>query len=68
MKKYNRNAMCVKCGQRDASTKYIRRYSMSTALIPPEDSFTDAALQRVCGRCGYKWNELPLDREEEENG
>lgn len=50
MDSFNERSSCPKCGCRQVGTRY-RKY------------FFGDYIERRCGRCGYSWNEEPLDRE-----
>jgi len=49
MDKYTAGSRCHKCGFIISSVKYVRRGKYSDTL------------ERTCTRCGYIWNETPLD-------
>ena len=68
MKKYDPDAHCPKCDWPGASTKYIPGYTVPRTLGEVGREYLPATLSRQCGRCGYRWNELPLDSKEEDNG
>lgn len=50
MKPYDPNAKCAKCGHDSITTRFIG------AFAPRRDT-----IHRCCNRCGYGWNESPLD-------
>ena len=57
MKKYKLNSHCVKCGCTVASTEYDRLN---------KNMYKFPLMIRTCKKCGYDWEELPLDSKEEE--
>ena len=69
MKKYDKHAKCVKCGEQGASTEL-----RSTAHIRTEPhriagiQHTTFSLLRTCTNCGFKWQEATLDDEEASSG
>ena len=61
MEKYNPDAHCPKCDWPGASTTYIPGYLVPEIFGEPPLEYLHAKLSRQCGRCGYRWEELPLD-------
>ena len=58
MKKYNKKAICPKCGNEIIETAYC------------DSSFgfnTFGKIKRTCEKCRYYWFENPLDEEENKN-
>lgn len=51
MNKYNENSRCPKCDNRHISTKF-------------RDMHGCHSIVRRCARCGYEWQESPLDRDQ----
>lgn len=51
MTPYNPNARCSKCAHDVISTRFV-----TGSITGRRD-----ALHRQCGRCGFGWNEAPLD-------
>ena len=53
MKEFTEDSACPKCGGKFVGTTY-----------KPENYDKDGqdSLRRDCKRCGYGWNETPLDR------
>ena len=47
---------CPKCGKREADVRWLL-----PAWIPGTDVQTAGVLCRTCTRCGYVWNEQPMD-------
>ena len=51
MEKYNEKSSCQKCDNIWISTTYGGK-----------DSYSGDVIIRKCSRCGYSWNEIPLDK------
>lgn len=64
MKAYDPAATCAKCGETGAETRFepehVRRTYGSNQMLVGEVTMPDS-LRRECQRCGFTWNELPLD-------
>jgi predicted nucleic-acid-binding Zn-ribbon protein len=56
MKPYRADARCVKCGYNIAASKYWDT-TMRGGVVVDCDGF----IVRTCKRCGYVWDEKPLD-------
>jgi len=66
MKKYEAIGGCSKCGWEVAISAYRPPYNADGEI--PNRPIVPEAIIRICGRCGYKWEELPLDSKEKDNG
>ncbi len=61
---------CVKCGQRsDATITYHREHGIYHSCSVDECVLKGIVtvperLSRLCGHCGYSWDEAPIDAEE----
>ena len=71
MKLYNKNTVCVKCGEAAASTRWCRNklHSPDDALCRVLHAYGDVKhisiknqhMERVCKNCGFGWLERPMD-------
>lgn len=57
MEFYSTSHCCVKCGCTDQASSRYR-----VAISKEEGDY----IERMCQRCGYIWQEKPLDREHED--
>ncbi len=55
MKEYNEDSVCPKCGCEAITTKF------ESAYWPQK--FGTGQMRRRCTRCGYSWEEAPLNAE-----
>ena len=55
-KPFDPDSRCVKCGNMSASARYK---SLTTTFLGRIDRFE--RIERTCPRCGFEWNESPLD-------
>lgn len=53
MDKYKEKTKCPKCGNEYITTEFLR-------------DIVGGTIKRTCGRCGYWWEEMPLDEVEDE--
>lgn len=58
MKEFDENSYCVKCGSEDIAIRFVDKNGYS---ITDGDYEKREHMRRMCRRCGYKWNEAPLD-------
>jgi len=58
--RYNKDAVCPKCGSTDIHVIWHRGYRWG---CPKQDPgfFGPEHMDRYCRRCGYAWVEIPLD-------
>ena len=65
MKKYNPDAICIKCGCGDIQDEYMEyepsRQAMSIASGSRTILATPDHIARTCKNCGYRWDEGPMD-------
>jgi len=54
MNKFDPYSMCIKCGM---VNHHLCNYQPGTKINPE-------VIERTCKRCGYEWDEKPLDVEE----
>jgi len=60
MEKFDAGRPCPKCGNLDVASMYYKATSVRNyARIISKDT-----IERHCRRCGYSWDELPLDAKE----
>ena len=50
---------CKKCGCREAKDEFIRKSILGNS------GYDLDVIERTCLNCGYVWDELPLDAEDE---
>lgn len=60
---YDSTAICKKCGCTTVSTQHYDAEDGASRRIKlmPVDRETREHLRRQCTRCGFSWNERPLD-------
>jgi Zn ribbon nucleic-acid-binding protein len=62
---YNEHNTCLKCGHDKISTIYMPenkdQWIRASYYATPAEKEGRENLRRVCQRCGYQWNEAPLD-------
>ncbi len=63
MKEFDENSYCEKCGCDDIAVRYVAKDGYS---ITDGDHLSDEHMRRTCRRCGYKWNEAPLNYAKDE--
>jgi len=56
MNKYNEESVCPKCGYDCITTHY---------MVGIHCDNIGGHMRRRCDRCGYFWNELPLDAKDD---
>ncbi len=61
MEKYKKDRPCAKCGEIGATTKYIN------AVNYPWGIMNRGTMERCCSNCGFKWEELPLYAQKNNN-
>lgn len=57
MKAYDPNRLCPKCGFEEAGS----RYNCTRAYPEDGEPYDKEYVERDCKRCGYTWEEIPLD-------
>jgi hypothetical protein len=62
MNKFNPDSKCVKCGCDDIASHHCQERCLRCWTWPIEHR--EPLIHRACRRCGYSWNELPLDAPE----
>jgi len=60
MKDFDENSYCPKCHSDKLSTLWVEG-GLHEWRRPFGDAEREEHIHRHCLRCGYKWNELPLD-------
>lgn len=58
MKDYDEASYCPKCHNDDIASQYVDKNGNN---LTDNDWERDEHIRRRCKRCGFKWNELPLD-------
>ncbi len=60
MKDFDENSYCPKCHSDKISSVWVAANAYAHKR-PWGDDEEAEHINRTCTRCGYKWNELPLD-------